>query len=221
MGRQDHLPRQGERRLPMAIAVLAAGGLYQLIPEEFRVGEAGRVGYSLLLMALLVVLVVGDPGRIDRDSRWLRFTTGLMILTITVGAAVSVVRLVVGIIQKAPFTSPGELLTIGAVAWITSVIAFAFWYWHLDRGGPAARARGVSTVRPAFRFPEDELADVVGPHWFPQFLDYFALSFNTSTAFSPTDVSAIRHWSKLMLILESAISLTLIGLVVARAVNVL
>jgi hypothetical protein len=62
MGRQDHLPRQGERRLPMAIAVLAAGGLYQLIPEEFRVGEAGRVGYSLLLLAFLVVLVVGDPG---------------------------------------------------------------------------------------------------------------------------------------------------------------
>jgi uncharacterized membrane protein len=150
----------------MAIAVLAAGGLYQLIPEEFRVGEAGRVGYSLLLLAFLVVLVVGDPGRIDRESRWLRSTTGLMFLTITVGAAVSVVRLVVGILQQAPFTSPGELLAIGAVAWITSVIAFAFWYWHLDRGGPAARAREVCAGRPAFRFPEDELADIVGPHWF-------------------------------------------------------
>ena len=75
-------------------------------------------------------------------------------------------------------------------------------------------------MRPAFRFPEQDLPDA-DPHWFPQFVDYFALSFNTSTAFSPTDVSAIRHWSKLLLILESAISLTLIGLVVARAVNVL
>jgi uncharacterized membrane protein len=216
-----HDPRQGERRLPMAIAVLAAGGLFLVMPEEFRLNEAGRVGYWLLLAAFLVILVVGDPGRIDRDSRWLRFTTGLMILTITLGAAVSVVRLVVGILQKASFTSPGELLAIGAVSWITSVIAFAFWYWHLDRGGPAVRARGVARVRPSFRFPEDQLGDVVGPRWFPQFLDYFALSFNTATAFSPTDVSAIRHWSKLTLILESAISLTLIGLVVARAVNVL
>ena len=217
----DRVPRKGERRLPMAIAVFAAGGLYLLIPEEFRVGELGRVGYTLLLVAFLVVLVVGDPGRIDRDSRWLRFVTGLMILTITLGAAVSVVRLVVGILQKAAFTSPGELLTIGAVAWITCTIAFAFWYWHLDRGGPAARARGANAARPAFRFPEEELPDVVGPRWFPQFIDYFALSFNTATAFSPTDVSAIRHWAKLTLILESAISLTLIGLVVARAVNVL
>jgi hypothetical protein len=79
MDRDEHVPRQGERRLPMAIAVLVAGGLSLLIPEEFRFGEVGRVGYSLLLVAFLVVLVVGDPGRIDRGSRWLPFTTGLMV----------------------------------------------------------------------------------------------------------------------------------------------
>jgi hypothetical protein len=109
---------------------------------------------------------------------------------------------------------------IGAVVWITNVIAFAFWYWHLDRGGAAARARHDVNRKPAFRFPEDDLPDA-DDQWFPQYIDYFVLSFNTSTAFSPTDVSAIRHWAKLLLVLESAISLTLIGLVVARAVNVL
>lgn len=221
MSRRDHEPRQGERRLPMALAVLAAGGLYLFIPSEFRVGEAGYIGYTLLLVAFLIVLMVGDPGRIDRESRWLRFVTGLMIITITIGVAVSAVRLVVGILQKAPFTSPGELLTIGAVVWITNVIAFAFWYWHLDSGGPAVRARGTFDGRPAFHFPEEDLPDVVGPRWFPQYIDYFVLSFNTSTAFSPTDVSAIRHWSKLMLVLEAAISLMLVALVVARAVNIL
>lgn len=205
----------------MACAALAAGVLSLLLPSEFRLGTAAGIGYAALLLAFLVVLVIGDPGRIDRDRRWLRVTAGVMIVTITVGAAVSVVRLVVGILDKAPFTSPGELLAIGAVTWITNVIAFAFWYWHLDRGGPAARCRGTTSTAPAFRFPEDGLADVVGQGWFPQYVDYFALSFNTSTAFSPTDVSAIRPWSKLMLVLESAISLTLIGLVVARAVNVL
>jgi hypothetical protein len=76
-------------------------------------------------------------------------------------------------------------------------------------------------VRPAFRFPEEGLTAVVGPGWFPQFVDYFALSFNTATAFSPTDVSAIRHWSKLMLVLEAGLSLIVVALVVARAVNIL
>lgn len=205
----------------MALAVLAVGGLYLFIPPEFRIGEFGYVGYVTLLVAFLVVLIVGDPGRINRENRWLRMVTGLLIITITLGVAVSAVRLVVGILQKASFTSPGQLLTIGAVVWITNVIASAFWYWHPDRGGPAVRARGGTDIRPAFRFPEEDLADVVGSRWFPQFVDYFALSFNTSTAFSPTDVSAIRHWSKLMLIIESAISLILVALVVARAVNIL
>lgn len=68
----------------------------------------------------LAVLAIGDPGRIDRQSRWLRIVTGLLIITITIATAASAVRLVVGILQKADFTSPGQLLTIGAVVWITN-----------------------------------------------------------------------------------------------------
>ncbi len=63
------------------------------------------------------------------------------------------------------------------------------------------------------------LAETVGPDWYPQFTDYLALSFNTSTAFSPTDVSAIKRWAKLLMILESTVSLALATLVVAKAVN--
>jgi uncharacterized membrane protein len=205
----------------MALAVLAAGGLYLLIPADFRVSEVAHVAYPALLVLLLGILIVGDPGRIDRDSRWLRVTTGVMIAIITVATAMSAVRLVVGILQKADFTTPGELLTVGAVVWVTNVIAFALWYWHLDSGGPAARANRSVSVLPAFRFPEEEIGSLMESGWYPQFVDYLALSFNTGTAFSPTDVSAIRHWSKLWLMVESAISLALVVLVVARAVNVL
>jgi uncharacterized membrane protein len=205
----------------MALAVLVAAAMYVFIPEQFRVSDAARVAYPVLLLMLLVALTIGDPGRIDRDSRWLRVTTGVMIGVITLGTAVSVVRVVVGILRGAQFDSPSELLTIGAVVWVTNVIAFALWYWHLDSGGPAARANGVVVEHPAFHFPEEDIPDLVAAGWYPQFVDYLALSFNTSTAFSPTDVSAIRHWSKLWLMTEGAISLTLVGLVVARAVNVL
>ncbi len=129
-----------------------------------------------------------------------------------------------GILQGAEFGDAAELLTIGAVVWVTMVISYSLWYWHLDCGGPAARANGTFEQRgilPAFRFPEQDLDSPAYDAWYPQFVDYLALSFNTATAFSPTDVSAVRHWSKLWLITESAISLALIGLVVARAVNVL
>jgi hypothetical protein len=214
-------PRRGERRLPMALAVIVAAGLYLLIPEQFRVWGPLQIGYPGFLLVLLAVLMLGDPGRIDRDSRWLRITTGVMVAVITLGTAAAALRLVLGILRKATFASPGQLLSIGVIAWVTNIIAFALWYWLLDAGGPAARANGRTDVHSAFRFPEQDLPEVVGSGWYPQFVDYLALSFNTSTAFSPTDVSAVRHWSKLWLIAQAAVSLTLVILVVARAVNVL
>ena len=116
-------------------------------------------------------------------------------------------------------TLMGVPFTAFAVVWVTMVIAFALWYWHLDCGGAASRANGTYSTLPAFRFPEQDIDAPAYADWYPQFIDYLAVSFNTATAFGPTDVSAVRHWSKLWLITESAISLSLIGLVVARAIN--
>jgi len=205
----------------MALAVLAAAALNLMIPADFRLGAASEIGYPVLLVLLLALLVLGDPGRIDRERPWLRVMTGVMIGFITLGVAVSAVRLVVGLLDKADFDSPAQLLSLGAAVWSTNVIAFALWYWHLDSGGPVARAHGTGAGVPAFRFPEHDIDELVEAGWYPQFVDYLALSFNTATAFSPTDVPAIRHWSKLWLMAESAISLVVIGLVIARAVNVL
>jgi uncharacterized membrane protein len=205
----------------MALAVLAAAGLYFLIPEDFVIAEESRIVYPALLVLLLALLIVGDPGRIDRQRRWLRTATGLLIAIMAAGIGVSAVRLVVGILHNAHFTAPTQLLSIGAAIWSTNVITFALAYWHLDSGGPVARARGTGPGRPAFRFPEHDIDELMQSGWYPQFVDYLALSFNTATAFSAADVSPVRHWSKLCLIAESAISLVVVALVVARAVNIL
>lgn len=205
----------------MALAVLVAAGLYLLIPDTFRVWQPLHYGYPAFLLALLVVLVLGDPGRIDRDKPWLRIVTGVMIAIITLATGAAAIRLVVGLLTGANFAGPGQLLAVGGIVWATNVIAFALWFWLLDAGGPTSRANIATTRRPAFRFPEQDIADLIESGWYPQFVDYLALSFNTATAFSPTDVSAIRHWSKLGLIAEAAVSLTIAILVVARAVNIL
>jgi hypothetical protein len=178
--------------------------------------------YPAFMVAFLVLLVVGDPGRIDRQRRWLKVTTGLMIGLITVVNAFSAARLVVGILTKGhSFDTAGQLLLIGAVVFLTNVIAFALWFWDLDGGGPAARVAGDREHPAAFVFPEMTLPELVPAGWYPQFIDYLALSFNTATAFGPTDVSAVRPWAKVMMIAESSISLALATLVVARAVNIL
>ncbi|MDO9486141.1 MAG: hypothetical protein Q7K25_08810 [Actinomycetota bacterium] len=211
----------GERRLPMVLAVVAVGGLVLIVPEEFRLSNVLHYAYCLLLVVMLVVLIIGDPGRIDKDQRWLRIVSGALIALITVLTVLSAGRLVLGILQEAAFATPAQLLIIGGSIWTINVIAFALWYWHLDSGGPAARARAELTTQPAFIFPEQGIPSLVAQGWYPKFVDYLALSFNTALAFSPTDVAAIRHWPKLCMILESLISLILVALVLARAVNVL
>jgi len=220
-GQDSRRSRQaGESRWPMALAVLAAGGLRAALPPELRNGDARWV-YISVMVVLLAILIIGDPGRIDRDSTWLRVMTGTLIGLISAVNAAAAVRLVAGIIDGANFsTNANILLASGGAIWLSNVIAFGLWYWDLDRGGAAARARG-SSRPPAFVFPEMTNAQYVGADWYPKFMDYLHLSFTTATAFSPTDVSAIKPWAKLMMMAEEAISLVVAVLVVSRAVNIL
>ena len=204
----------------MAVAVLAAGGLRAALPPELRNGDARWV-FTAVVAVLLAVLIIGDPGRIDRDSTWLRVMTGTLIGLISAVNAAAAVRLVAGIIRGVGFSNDANiLLASGGAIWLSNVIAFGLWYWDLDRGGAAARARGPGRP-PAFVFPEMTNAQYVGPDWYPKFVDYLHLSFTTATAFSPTDVSAIKPWAKLMMMAEEAISLVVAILVVSRAVNIL
>ena len=147
--------------------------------------------------------------------------TSILIGVITVANADAAVRLVVSIINVSSFTNDAKvLLASGGAIWLTNVIAFGLWYWALDRGGPGARAAGTEHS-PALIFPEMKNEAYVSAGWRPQFVDYFHCAFATATAFSPTDVSAIKPWMKLMMMAEEAISLVVALLVVARAVNIL
>jgi hypothetical protein len=212
--------RTGEPRWPMALAVIATGLLRATLPHQLRNGDAAWV-LLVLLVVLLAALIIGDPGRIDRDRPWLHNLTSVIIGLITIANAGAAVRLVVGIVDVSNFTQDAKvLLASGAAIWITNIIAFALWYWNLDRGGPAARALGTGPS-PALIFPEMLHKEHVAEGWCPTFIDYFHFSFATAAAFSPTDVSAVKPWAKLMLMAESAISLVVGILVVARAVNIL
>jgi uncharacterized membrane protein len=63
--------------------------------------------------------------------------------------------------------------------------------------------------------------DLTPPDWEPRFVDYLYLSFTNATAFSPTDVMPLVRWAKLTMLVQSAVSLSLGALVIARAVNIL
>lgn len=210
-------PTAGEQRWPAALAVVAAIGLQLLLPEQM-VPEA-RFLLPALELALLVTLTVANPYRMDRQEPWLR--AGGLALTGLVGVsnAVSVVLLVQDLLRGGT-NDAATLLAAGAAVWGTNVLAFALGFWELDRGGPAVRAAGTRR-HPDFLFPQMQSPDMADPQWEPRFADYLYLGFTNATAFSPTDVLPLSRWAKMLMMVQSAVSLTVAALVVARAVNVL
>ena len=132
-------------------------------------------------------------------------------------ALVSVVRALISG-SKGP---TGQSLLIDALnIWFTNVVVFALWFWNIDAGGPASRGLSNRTA-PDFLFPQMLGAGDRDPAWSPGFIDYFYVSFTNATAFSPTDTMPLSPQAKILMTIESAVSLLTVGLVAARAVNIL
>jgi uncharacterized membrane protein len=207
-----------ESRWPMATAVLAATILYVAMPHRGRV--PGWWLGPVLQLVLLAVLIAQDPGRIDRRSPTMHRVTVAMLLVMTLGVALSVIVLAVDILVVVKGVSATTLLGRGAAIWVENVIVFSLWYWQLDRGGPAERAAG-SPIRPSFAFPENATPELAPAGWRPAFPDYLYLAYTNATAFSPTDTLPVSRWAKLTMMVQSALSLVIAILVLARAINIL
>jgi hypothetical protein len=208
-----------EPRWPAAIAVLAVGGLYLALPASLTIGP--RWLFPGVIVVLLVPTVISHRAGKHHLNRSLGFTvTGL----VTLGMIASVALLIAALPTHKE--SPTALLLSATSLWLTNILVFALWYWRLDAGGPHGRELRAGHPDGAFLFPQmtmlpEAKADAGQELWSPNFLDYLFLAFNTSTAFSPTDVPVLARWGKVLMMLQSLISLTVIVLLAARAVNIL
>jgi hypothetical protein len=208
----------GESRVAATVAVLAIVVLQVLLPNQFMPEPTWLL--PALEVVLLGFLVVADPVRIDREETWLRWGGLILIGLLALATAWSADRLVVGLIDGTLSDDPAKLLGSGGAIWLTNVVVFGLGYWEFDRGGPAARAHARQTL-PDFLFVQMQNPELAEPEWEPQFIDYLYLAFTNATAFSPTDVMPMSRWAKTMMMAQSAISLILAALVIARAINVL
>lgn len=208
-----------EPRWPAGIAVIAVGGLYLALPSYLTIGP--RWLFPAVVVALLVPTVITHRAGKHHLNRILGFTVAGLV---TLAMIASVVLLIAAL--PAHRESPTALLVSAASIWMTNILVFALWYWRLDAGGPHGRDSRAGHPDGAFLFPQMTMpADAkvkAGQHtWSPNFLDYLFLAFNTSTAFSPTDVPVLARWGKVLMMLQALISLTVLALLAARAVNIL
>lgn len=158
--------------------------------------------------------------QVERIRRWTRALSLILtaaVMIINFDALWSVTRA----LTRGGHAPSGQALLIDALnIWFTNVVIFALWFWTLDRGGPAAK--GLSeNERPDFLFPQMMGAGDQDPAWSPGFLDYVYVSFTNATAFSPTDTMPLTGRIKMLMAIEAFVSLLTVGLVAARAVNIL
>jgi hypothetical protein len=194
--------------------MLGAAGVYLALPEPLSLGPGWLL--PAIVGLLMIPILVSDRYGHYHITRVLAFIANG---AITIAMIASLVFLVRGIPQH--LETPKELLRSAIALWITNILVFALWYWKLDAGGPLRRDRGRELSNSSFLFPQMLIREDRDLSWKPNFVDYLFLAFNTSTAFSPTDTAVLSRWAKLGTMVQSLISLTIIVLLAARAVNIL
>jgi hypothetical protein len=211
-------PLETEPRWPALVALLAVSGLYAALPAPLAVIPHW---YLLVVVSALLVptIITHQRGKHDINQR-----LGYVVNGVVTAAMMGSLALLIRALPTHEET-PVQLLCSAASLWITNILVFALWYWRLDAGGPNHRDQRVGHPNGAFLFPQmvsqDAHAVAGQQEWSPTFVDYLFLAFNTSTALSPTDVPVLSRWAKLLMMLQAMISLTVIVLLAARAVNIL
>lgn len=211
--------RRGERRwLPSAVA-LTLLLLPLALPPSLRTAVSWIV--PVVGIPLVVAIVAVDPGRIDRRSHVLRML-GIALTVVLVGAAIAAsANLTIELLDGAPQVSDATtLLWTGFLVWLDTNLTFALLYWQLDGGGPAQRLLSPQRY-PDLAFPQHMNPSLAPPGWMPTFVDYLYLGLTNALAFSPTDVMPLRPWAKMAMASQAIVSVAILSLVIANAVNLL
>ncbi len=209
--------RQHEPRWPVFVAMASVLALHLALPDSLTLLSTWWFVGAFVVLAILVAVFH------SRGDERKAFVAGLvLIIAVTLALITSLILL----IHSLPYHTVGplQLLRAAGSLWISNVLVFAAWYWKLDAGGPYARAKVSSHEEGAFLFPQMALHEenpAKPDNWHPRFIDYLFLSFNTSTALSPTDTQIFSRWAKALMMLQSLMSLTIIAVLAARAINVL
>jgi hypothetical protein len=207
--------RRSDRLWPGQLAIAGALGLVYVMPERLTPGP-GRV-LPVIETGLLLALVIASYTRPTSRIKLLVFAfLGAVTLTNLVALGLLIHFLLAGGHARGT-----DLIGGGVVIWCTNLLVFAVWYWELDRGGPRPPA---SPAFPDLFFPQmtDDVRGRYAPTgWRPRFSDSLYVSLTNQAAFSPTDTMPLTPRAKLLFAVQSVASLITVGVLIARAVNIL
>jgi hypothetical protein len=212
-------PIRDESRWPPALVIVVVLLLLAALP-----GHVYVLPIWVSYLAALAVLVPMAAVALTRENTlWLGIERMMIILLAVAYVANTIAELadMIGAITLRPSSGNAfSLLSSSVAIWVANVLTFSLLYWQIDQGGPYARA-SKSTQKPDWVFPQPATPEDLPPDWRPLFLDYLYLGYNTATAFSPTDALPLTHRAKMLMMIESTISLLTMVIILARAINVI
>jgi len=202
---------------PAQLTVAAAIALSLDLPSRVTIRQVWLI--PAIEGALFLMLVASTPWIPTRHHRHRRRFALALVGLVTASNIVNLV-LLVHVVLNNPDVQGHALVLAGVEIWVTNVLLFTVLYWELDRGGPIAR-RGAELQAPDFLFPQMTEARLGGMNWCPAYVDYLYVSFTNASAFSPTDTMPLTPAAKLLMLFQSGASLVTLGVVFARAINIL
>jgi hypothetical protein len=209
-----------EPRWPVALAILAVIFLLVVLPDRIRLFPM----WATYVVGLVVLVPIVAIGLTAAKTQWLRVERVVILSFFVVAGAITLANLanlINAMVNRSAQIDGLQLLTSSIALWITNVLIFSMLYWQIDRGGPEARVND-ARARADWLFPQEGAPAEDMPHgWHPNFIDYLYLGFSTATAFSTTDAMPLTPRAKLLMMLESTISLMTIVIVASRAINIL
>jgi uncharacterized membrane protein len=210
-------PPAAEPFWPVWLTLLGAIALQVTLPERLTVGPSWLV--PALEGALLIGLFLSSPKELEHEHTRRRAVAIGLVAIVSAANVFSLVALSKFLLHHKP-ANGRELIISGMLIWLTNFLIFSLWYWELDRGGAGRRAAGRDGP-PDFLFPQMSDDSVQPRNWRPHFIDYLYVSLTNATAFSPTDTMPLTPSAKVIMGIQAVVSLVTLGLIVARAVNVL
>ena len=208
-----------EPRWPAALTVLVAIGLVSALPYRIRLFP----DWFVYVAAISLLSSMTAVWLTRAKARWRRIEHMIMLFFVVVAGfrnLIGLASLIYEMLFQSQMIDGLTLLASSVATWITNVLIFSLLYWQIDLGGPEARINNAGR-KPDWLFPQTGVPEDGLSNWRPTFIDYLFLAYTTATAFSPTDTLPLTARAKLLLMLESAISMTTVIVIASRAINIL
>jgi hypothetical protein len=189
------------------------GAISRFVPglEDSPVSDSW-LGLRVILIAVALLLWLLTRKR--HLFRAIIITNSLL----TLGLFINMSALLDALRRFSPKAVESLLVDVFLMA-VTNILIFSIWYWIIDPPG-IDETKGEDTPW-EFLFPQRGANLPHYESWAPRYTDYLYLAFTASFAFSPTDTLPLTRRAKMLMLLQSAISIITLTAIAGSAINIL